>query len=301
MTSNKRTGLIAAIVVLVLFYMSSYIVYEGQQAMLLRLGKIVTNSRTNVPYIMGPGLHFKWPFITTVAIFDTRLQTLDIKSSRIVTAEQKDLIVDYYVKWRITNLPLYFTRTGGSQSQAALLLEQQLNDGLRAQFGRRTISDVVSNDRTSIMDALSKQANLNAQSLGISVLDVRIKRIDLPNEVRSAVFDRMRTGRERVATEHRFTGKAEAEAIRANADANATLTVASAKAQAATLRSQGDAQAAKIYSDAYGQDPSFFAFLRSLEAYKKVFGESQTNNVFVLKPDSDFFKYFNNENGGTRR
>lgn len=293
----KITGIIIGFFVLLLFYSSAYVVNEGQQAMLLQLGNIVTNAKTKMPYITGPGLHFKWPFINDVQLFDTRLHTLDIKSSRIVTAEQKDLIVDYYVKWRINNLPLYFTRTGGNSAQAQLLLEQQLNDNLRAQFGRRTISDVVSNDRTTIMDTLSKIANDNAQSLGISVIDVRIKRIDLPNEVQTAVFDRMRTERERVATEHRFNGKAEAEAIRANADATATLTVASARTQAAQIRSLGDAQAAKIYADAYNQDPGFYDFFRSLEAYKKIFGAHQ-QNILVLKPDSQFFKYFNNANGG---
>jgi len=296
MTPKRTVGILIGLIVLLLLYGSTYTVQEGQQAMLLQLGNIVKNPKTNIPYTWGPGLHFKWPLINEIQIFDTRLQTLDIKSSRIVTAEQKDLIVDYYVKWRITNLPLYFTRTGGSATQASLLLEQQLNDNLRAQFGRRTISDVVSNDRSTIMDSLSKLANDSAQSLGISVIDVRIKRIDLPNEVQSAVFDRMRTERERVATEHRFNGKAQAEAIRANADANATITVASARTQAAQIRSLGDAQAAKIYADAYNQDPAFYEFFRSLEAYKKIFASDQ-NNMLVLKPDSEFFKYFNSENG----
>lgn len=296
MTPTRTVGILIGLLVLLLLYGSIYTVQESQQAMLLQLGNIVTNPKTKAPYIMGPGLHFKWPLINSVQLFDTRLQTLDIKSSRIVTAEQKDLLVDYYVKWRISNLPLYFTRTGGNATQASLLLEQQLNDNLRAQFGRRSINDVVSNDRTTIMDHLSKLANDNAQALGISVIDVRIKRIDLPDEVQNAVFERMRTERERVATEHRSNGKAQAEAIRANADANATLTVATARTQAVEMRSIGDAQAAKIYADAYNQDPTFYQFYRSLEAYKRIFANNQ-NNMLVLKPDSEFFKYFNNENG----
>ena len=188
MTPTRTIGILIGLIVLLLLYGSTYTVQEGQTAMLLQLGNIVTNPTTKAPYIMGPGLHFKWPLINSVQLFDTRLQTLDIKSSRIVTAEQKDLLVDYYVKWRITNLPLYFTRTSGNAMQASLLLEQQLNDNLRAQFGRRTISDVVSNDRSTIMDYLSKLANDSAQALGISVIDVRIKRIDLPDEVQNAVF-----------------------------------------------------------------------------------------------------------------
>lgn len=291
MSSLKSLISVIIVILLILAYSSFYTVHEGERAFLLRLGSVVTNSK-GMPVVKGPGLHMKAPFITTVRYFDMRLQTLDIKSSRIVTAEQKDVIVDYYVKWRINDLVLYYTRASGSVEHADLLLEQQLNDGLRAQFGRRSISEVVSDDRTTIMDALSQQANVNAQKLGIQVVDVRIKRIDLPTEVSTAVFERMRAERERVAMEHRSTGKASAEAIRANADANVTVTIAMAKEQAANLRSQGDAQAAKVYADAYSQDPAFFAFYRSLLAYKKVFN-NRDNSVLVLRPDSQFFKYFN--------
>lgn len=296
MTSTRIVGILIGLIILLLLYGSIYTVQEGQQAMLLQLGNIVTNPKTKQPDISGPGLHFKWPLINSVRLFDTRLQTLDIKSSRIVTAEQQDVIVDYYVKWRINDLPLYYTRTSGNAMQASALLEQQINDNLRALFGRYKINDVVSNDRTTIMDYLSKLANDNARSLGISVIDVRIKRIDLPDEVRNAVLERMRAERERAATNNRFTGKAQAEAIRAKADADATITIASAKTQAAEIRSIGDAQAAKIYADAYNQNPAFYQFYRSLEAYKKIFANNQ-NNMLILKPDSEFFKYFNNENG----
>lgn len=297
----KVTNTILSIILLLLLitaYTSLYTVNEGEQALLLRLGKIVTNSK-GAPRTFGPGLHWKTPFITEVKIFDTRLQTLDIKSSRIVTAEQKDVIVDYFVKWRISDPGLYYTRTGGNAEQANVLLEQQLNDGLRAEFGKRSISEVVSDDRTTIMDALSQQANSNAQRLGIQVVDVRIKRIDLPTEVSTAVFERMRAERERVAMEHRSTGKANAEAIRANADANVTIAIATAKEAAAKMRSQGDAQAARISSDAYSQDAGFYAFYRSLLAYKKVFSNQQ-NNILVLKPDSQFFKYFNESISGKK-
>lgn len=293
MILKKNTILVIAIFVFALIYSTFYTVSEGEQAILLRLGNIETKANGNAS-IVGPGLHFKLPLITQVRIFDTRLQTLDIKSSRIVTAEQKDVIVDYFVKWRISDLALFYTRIGGDPAQANVLLEQQLNDGLRAQFGRRTIGEVVSDDRAAIMDTLSQQANATAKRLGINVVDVRIKRIDLPGEVSSAVFERMRAERERVATEHRATGKANAQAIRANADATATITIATATAQAANIRSQGDAQAAITYADAYSKDPTFFAFLRSLQAYKTVFAKDQ-NNILVLKPDSQFFKYFNNE------
>ncbi len=294
MMLTKNTILFAIFIALALIYSTIYIVSQGEQAILLRLGSIEMNKETGKASIAGPGIHFKLPLITQARIFDTRLQTLDIKSSRIVTAEQKDVIVDYFVKWRINDLALFYTRIGGNPDQANVILEQQLNDGLRAQFGRRTIGEVVSDDRASIMDTLSQQANDTAKRLGISVVDVRIKRIDLPSEVSSAVFERMRAERERVATEHRATGKANAEAIRANADAQATITIATATAQAAQLRSQGDAQAAIIYGEAYSKDVGFFTFLRSLQAYKAIFGKDQ-NNILVLKPDNQFFKYFNNE------
>lgn len=293
MTNHKNVLLISVILFLGLLYASFFSVSEGEHAILLRLGNILTNTETGKAYVLSPGLHYKMPILTQARIFDTRLQTLDIKSSRIVTAEQKDVIVDYFVKWRIDDPVLYYTRTSGDPLQANLLLEQQLNDGLRAQFGRRTIGEVVSDDRASIMDTLAQQANEIAKRLGISVIDVRIKRIDLPSEVSTAVFERMRAERERVATEHRATGRANAEGIRANADAQATVTVATATAQAAAIRSQGDGQAAKIYADTYSQNPDFFAFLRSLQAYKAVFNKNQTNNIFVLKPEGQFFKYFN--------
>lgn len=294
MNPIKTLTITAILFILMVVYSSAYTVNEGQQALLLRLGNIQTDTSTGKAYIKGPGLHFKIPFLMQAKIFDARLQTLDIKSSRIMTAEQKDVLVDYYVKWRISNLALYYTRTGGNPRQADLLLEQQINDSLRAEFGRRKIKEVISDDRVNIMDSLNKQANTSAQKLGIDVVDVRIKRIDLPTEVSTAVFERMRAERERVATEHRSTGKANAEAIRAKADANVTITIATAKEEAAKIRSEGDALAAKIYTDAYNQNPQFFAFYRSLEAYRKVFDKNNPNNILVLQPNSEFFKYFNN-------
>lgn len=301
MSSRNITIGTVVFIAFILFFSTAYIVNEGERALLLRLGTIQTDPATGKAYIKSPGLHFKLPIIMQAKIFDTRLQTLDIKSSRIMTAEQKDVLVDYYVKWRINNLPLYYTRTGGNLMQANLLLEQQLNDSLRAEFGKRKISEVISDDRANIMDALNKQANANAQRLGIDIIDVRIKRIDLPTEVSTAVFERMRAERERVATEHRSTGKANAEAIRAQADANVTITLATAREEAARIRSEGDAIAAKIYAEAYSKNPQFYAFYRSIEAYRKVFDKNNPNNMLVLKPDSQFFKYFNSEGGKEKK
>ncbi len=290
MTPRKIFGLVLAVILLGLGYASLFTVEQGHEGLLLYLGKIQTNSDTQQAVIKSPGLHFKWPLLNDVLIFDIRLQTLDIQSSRIVTEEKKDVIVDYYVKWRITAPALYYTRTGGDQLRAETLLEQQLNDTLRAEFGKRTIQEVVSDDRSAIMNRLKMQADISAQKLGIQVIDVRIKRIDLPPEVSSAVYERMRAERERVATEHRAQGRAQGEAVRAQADANATVTVATAKEQAAQIRAQANAVAGQIYSDAYGKNADFYAFYRSLLAYQETFNSK--SDILVLRPDSQFFTYF---------
>jgi len=270
MKSIKSSALFIILALFLLLSFSLFTVREGQEAIVLRLGKIETNGDGKA-IIYQPGLHFKYPIINNVRLFDIRLQTLDIQSSRIVTREKKDVIVDSYVKWRISNLPLYFTRTGGNEQNAAVLLEQQLNDGIRAKFGRRTISEVVSDDRQEIMFRLKGAVGITAKGLGIDVVDVRIKRIDLPTEVSAAVFDRMRAERERVATEHRADGKAAAEAIKADADATVTVTKATARAKGAEIRAKGNAQAASIYSKAFGKDEEFYSFYRSLGAYQQTF------------------------------
>jgi membrane protease subunit HflC len=289
MSINKKLYLSFAVAILLLLMGSVFKVNEGQAALLLRLGKIEVNEKGNA-IINYPGLHVKLPIINQVWKYTTRLQTLDIQSSRIVTAEKKDVIVDYFVKWRISAPALYYTRTGGSTKQAQLLLEQQLNNGLRAEFGRRTISEVIADDRASIMENLNQQTNQSAKILGLQIIDVRIKRIDLPTEVSSAIFERMRAERGRIASEHRAQGRANAEAIRADADAQATILVAKAKAESMFIRGQGDALAASIYALAYQKDPMFYAFYRSLIAYKHSFANKQ--DILILKPDSPFFKYF---------
>jgi modulator of FtsH protease HflC len=293
MVPTKTVGLAVLLFILLVGYTCCYTINEGQQGLILRLGQLKIDSKTKKPIVNGPGLHFKWPFINQVRIFDSRLQTLDIKSSQLVTIDQKSVIVDYYIKWRISDLPLYFMRTGGSPKQAQNLLEPQLNDGLRAEFGRRTITDVVSAERTNIMDMLQAQANKTGEGLGIRVVDVRIKGIEFPEAVRPAIFDQMRAAREKVASEHRARGKSLAETIRAKADANATVILAKAKADAAKLRGEGDAEAARISAESYSQDPSFYSFYRSLSAYKAIFTSKQ--DVLVLQPDSQFFRYFNDK------
>ena len=296
MKALKPLGYIVVMVILVgLSFL--FTVREGQEAILLRLGKITVDGAGEAK-VMRAGLHAKLPLITRVRKFDVRLQTLDIQSSRIVTAEKKDVIVDYYVKWRIGSVPVFYTRTGGDYGRAELLLEQQINGGLRAEFGRRTISEVISEDRSSIMDQLRETAAASANKLGVHVVDVRIKRIDLPTEVSKAVFDRMRAERERVATEHRAEGKATAEAIKGKADGKAIVIVANAKAKATEIMGLGEAKAAKIYADAYGKEPAFYAFYRSLQAYGGTFQDKR--DILLLRPDSQFFRYFDSSGEPTK-
>ncbi len=269
---------------------SLYVVNEGEQAIVLKLGKLVFDDETQQPAVRGAGLHMKIPVIEQLRIFDVRLQTLEPNPSRIVTAEQKDVIVDYFVKWKISDPALYFQRTGGNTVAAKNLLSQQINDKLRAEFGHRTIAEVVTDHRLQVMEDLRAQVNANAKILGIRVIDVRIKRIDLPDEVSARVFERMRATRKVVATEHRATGRAEAEAIRARARAAASIKMATAQEGAANLRAQGDAIAAKIYADTYGKDPEFYEFYRSINAYKSVFSDKK--DILVLQPEGDFFRHF---------
>ena len=283
-------------VAIVVALLSLYTVRQGQAALLLRLGKLAQDPKTHQVKIIEPGLHAKVPFVNQVHTFDMRLRTLDVESSRIMTAEQKYVLVDYYVKWHISDLGLYYKRTGGFAGRAQLLLEQKINDSLRASFGRRQISEVIAGERLNIMQLLKQKANESAEGLGLRVADVRIKRIDLPSEVSDSVYQRMRTEREQVATMHRAQGHAQAEALRAKADATAAVLVATAKSDAAKIRAQGDEKAARLYNATYSQDAAFYELYRSLEAYKQVLRDKGT--VMVLNPKSDFFQYFNRVKGG---
>lgn len=279
------------VVVLLTFYSAAFVVIQGQEAIVLRLGQITMFD--GQPKVYGPGLHFKMPFVTTVKSFDTRIHTLVEKSSRMLTQEQKYLLVDYYVKWRITNLAKYYTTTGGYTASADQLLSQKVNDSMRAEFGKRSISDVISDQRLSIMNILKKSANQASQELGIDVIDVRINAIDLPQDVSNSVFMRMQSEREQVAAKRRSDGKALGEAIRADADAKVTVMLATAKEQASQIRAKGQAIAAKIYSDTYSKDPEFYGFYRSLQAYQNTFNSKR--DVIVLNPDNQFFHYFNSD------
>ena len=277
-------------VVLLLFLTSLFTINQGQHGIILRLGRLLNDTTTHRVKILGPGLHAKMPFIETVRIFDTRIQTLDIKSSRIVTKEKKDVIVDYYVKWQIESLAHYFKATGGNQFKADTLLEQQLNTSLRAEFGRRTISDLVSGGRNDMMDVLRTHAEQQASQLGIHVVDVRIKGIELPANTSNAIYQRMRADMQKIANRHRADGQAEAEAIQAAADAQVTILLAKARSEGQITRARGQAKAAEIYANAYNKNANFFGFYRSLKAYVASFNSKQ--DMLVLDQSNAFFEYF---------
>ena|SRR3990167_545844 len=282
--------IILAMLVALILFMSVFTITQGQHGIVLRLGRLIEDSKTQKAQILKPGLHVKLPLIDTVRTFDTRLQTLDIKSARIVTKEKKDVIVDYYVKWRINDLAHYFKSTGGNEFKASTLLEQQLNTSLRAEFGKRTISDLVSSVRDDVMEVLRDKAELQAKELGIHVVDVRIKGIELPENTSAAIYQRMRADMQKIANHHRADGNATAEAIQAQADAQVTVLLAKARSDGQTLRAKGDGEAAKIYAESFNRSQEFFAFYRSLQAYKASFNSKQ--NILVLSPESAFFKYF---------
>ncbi|GGI86286.1 protease modulator HflC [Legionella impletisoli] len=289
MNATKTFLGILAFVILLLLLTSLFTITQGHHAILLRLGKLVTVEQSDKVKILDPGLHFKIPFIETVRIFDTRIQTLDIKSSRIVTKEKKDVLVDYYVKWRINDLAHYFKATGGNELKAETLLEQQLNTSLRAQFGKRTIPDLVSG-RDDVMEVLQQKAEEQASQLGIYVVDVRIKGIELPPSTSNAIYQRMRADMQKIANRHRADGNAAAEAIKANADAKVTVILAEALNEGRTIKAKGQAEAATVYEQAFAKNKDFFTFYRSLKAYENSFDSKQ--DILVLDQSSAFFDYF---------
>lgn len=290
MNATKTTVGIIVLVVLFVLFTSVFTVTQGQKGIVLRLGRLVNDQQTDTVKVLEPGLHLKTPFIENVRIFDTRIQTMDIKSTRIVTKEKKDVMVDYYVKWQIADLAQYFKSTGGNEFKAETLLEQQLNTLLRAQFGKRTISDAVSGGRDDVMELLRKAAEKQAGELGINVVDVRIKGIELPENTSNAIYQRMRADMQKIANRHRADGQAAAEEIQAKADADVMVLLAKTNSKAHQVRAVGQAQAASIYAKAYSQNKDFFALYRSLIAYEGSFQSKK--DILVLDQSSSFFDYF---------
>ena len=287
--SNLLKSVMAFALILVVASSTLYVVSETERGVKLRFGRLIEAD-------IQPGLHVKLPFADDVRLFDARVLTVDAQPASFFTVEKKRLIVDSYAKWRIANVETYYKATGGVETVARNRLANRVNNGLRNQFGTRTLHEVVSGERDALMEDITSDLNESVLgSLGIEVVDVRVKRIDLPQEVSSQVFRRMTAEREKEATELRSTGKEKAERIRASADRERTIELANAYRDAEQLRGTGDAEAAGIYAEAYQQDPEFYSFVRSLNAYKNSF--SNKGDVMLVAPDSDFFKYLQNQDG----
>jgi len=288
MANSKGFILVLALVVLVTGGFSMYQVGQWEKALLFRLGKIVSTD-------VKPGLHFKMPFVNNVRKFDGRILTLDVDPERFLTVEKKNVIVDSFVMWRINDVSRFYTAVLGDERHAGQRIEQIIKDGMRGQFSKRTIHEVVSGEREKIMQDLTVDANQQAKAIGIEVVDVRVKRVDLPAEVSNSVYRRMQAERARVAKEFRSQGAEAAEKIRADADRQRQVIIANAYREAEQVRGKGDARAAEICAGDYGKDEEFYAFYRSLQAYQQSF--KQGNDMMLLQPDGEFFEYFNEAKG----
>lgn len=288
--SGKNLGVVAALLLLLVVGSKTlYIVKQTERAVLLQFGEVVNPD-------VQPGLRFMIPIVNDVRKFDGRVQTLDTRPQNYLTLEKKRLIVDSFVKWRIADVRIYYTATSGDEFRAADLLSSRVDTGLRNKFGQRTINEVVSGEREDMMVDLTGELNQIIQDeLGIELVDIRVKRIDLPAEVSQSVYDRMRSEREREARDLRSKGMELAEGVRADADRQKAVILAEAFREAETIRGEGDAVAAATYADAFSRDAEFYSFSRSLTAYKQSF--SANGDMMVVKPDSEFFKYLNNAKG----
>lgn len=285
---NKSIGslLVILLVALVVLSSSMYTVDQRQNAMVFQLGEVVSVKTK-------PGLYFKLPMVQNVRYFDTRILTLDAGDpERFITSEKKNVLVDSFIKWRVIDAKQYYVSVGGDETRAEIRLNQTVNDGLRAEFGKRTINDVVSGRREDIMKIIRAKADQDARKIGVQVVDVRIKRVDLPETVSENVYGRMQAERKQVANELRSTGAAEAEKIKADADKQKDVIVAEAYRDAQSVKGLGDAKASALYAAAYGKNPEFYAFYRSMQAYRESF--KSKSDVMVLDPSADFFKYMKN-------
>ncbi|MFZ5556385.1 MAG: protease modulator HflC [Pseudomonadota bacterium] len=287
---NAGVLVVALVAVVIVASLSVYTVDERQNAVVFQLGEVVQVTK-------DPGLHFKLPVVQNVRYFDTRILSYDtVEPERFLTSEKKNLLVDYFVKWRVIDPKQYYISVGGDEARAQTRLQQTINDGLRAEFGKRTVHDVVSGERDRIMAIQRERADVDASKIGVAVVDVRLKRVDLPQEVSESVYRRMEAERKRVANELRATGAAEAERIRADADRQREVIVAEAFRDAQGVRGEGDAKATAIYAGAFEKDAEFFAFYRRMEAYRQTM--KNKSDVLLLEPDSEFFRYFRTPSRG---
>ena len=281
----KKIIIVLAVLIAILLSSSLYTVNETQVAIKLRLGEIVSIEEDS-------GLKFKMPFVNNVVFFDNRIQTLDSASESFLTVEKKNVMVDSYVKWRIVDTEKFYISTGGTMASANIRLSQNNQDALRSEFSKRTIKEVVSDQREAIMASVkSKLKSIAEEEYGIEVIDVRIKRIELSQEVRNSVYRRMEAERKALANKYRSEGAEEAERIQAFADKERTIILANAYRDSEKIRGEGDAISASNYAKAYSEDVDFYSFYRALESYKKSFNDQ--GDVLVLNPDTEFFRYFN--------
>jgi membrane protease subunit HflC len=283
MRSLLNTIAAGVAVLLVILGATIFTVDQRQHAIVFQLGEIRE-------VIAEPGLYFKWPMIQNVRYFDNRILTLDSNEpERFITSEKKNVLVDSFVKWKIVDPRLYYISVAGDESRAKTRLSQTVNAGLREEFGKRTVHDVVSGERDKVMEFMREKADQDARKIGVQIVDVRVKRVDLPTEVSESVYRRMEAERKRVANELRSEGSAEAEKIRADADRQREVIVAEAYRDAQKMKGEGDAKATATYAAAFNQNPEFYAFYRSLEAYRNSF--KSKGDILVVEPNSDFFKY----------
>ena len=286
--SSTLVGIIGAL--LFLGTSSLYIVDQRQQAIVFQLGEVVDVKS-------APGLYFKLPLVQNVRFFESRIMTMDtVEPERFITSEKKNVLVDLFVKWRIVDVKQYYISVRGDEMLAQNRLAQTVNSSMRDEFGNRTVHDVVSGERDKIMEIMRQKADADARKIGVEVVDVRLKRVDLPMEVSESVYRRMEAERKRVANELRSTGSAESEKIRADADRQREVLLAEAYRTAQDVKGQGDAKSSSIYAAAFQQNPEFYSFYRSLEAYKQTFRNK--TDMMVLEPSSDFFKYLKNSGRG---
>lgn len=275
--------LVGGVVVLILASMSLFVVDQRQTAIVFQLSEVIRVETT-------PGLKFKLPLVQNVRFFDSRILTLDApEPERIITAEKKNMLVDSFVKWRIFDVKQYYISVGGDEARAQTRLMQTVNSAMREEFGKLTIHEVVSGKRDELMRVVQEKTDADARKIGVEVLDVRLKRVDFPVEISQSIYSRMDAERKRVANELRATGNAESEKIRADADRQREVTLAQAYRDAQKIKGEGDARASALYANAFGRNPEFYAFYRSLDVYKQ--GFKNKSDVMVLDAGSPFFKY----------
>jgi membrane protease subunit HflC len=283
MNSSIRFGFVVLAIVVVIISLSTFVVHERELAIKFKLGEIVTSD-------YEPGLYFQIPIINNIKKFDSRILTMDTPSERFLTAEKKNVIVNSFVKWRISDPKTFYTATAGDERQAIARMASIINNELKGQIASKTMREVISGERAAIMQQVTDNAGVKINDFGIELIDVRVKKVELPDEVSNNVYRRMATERQTVAREFRSRGEEKAKQIRANADRQRVEILAEAYRKSEETRGEGDALAAKTYADAFNQDKDFYSFYRSLKAYETSFGNN--GDMIILSPDSDFFKFF---------